>query len=244
MSTTYDTDSIVEQPQADSQLRWLFETREMGCRLGLPKSPGPAITISYQTGAGENEVARILAQVLQRTEPDKACQWAVFDRQQLVEKVLEEHHLPKEMAKVMPEERRSYIQDVMEEAVGLRPPSWVIVPQIAETVVRLADTGHVILVGRAANFITAHMPKIFHVRLIASWAKRVERVQRLDRLNPKQAAKFIEQGDRHRQGYIRTHFHGSPEDGTLYHLLINTDRIPCPEAAELIADAARKSWQD
>jgi hypothetical protein len=100
--------------------------------------------------------------------------WTVFDRH-LLEKVPEEHELPKALAKFMPEERRSFIQDAMEELVGLRPPSWVMMPKIA--VLHLADAGHVILVGRGANCITAHMPNVFHVRLIASLPKRLERMQ-------------------------------------------------------------------
>ena len=75
----------------------------------------------------------------------------------------------------MPEDRRSYIKDVMEELVGLRPPSWVMASQVAETILHLVEAGHVILVGRGASFITARMPNVFHVRLIASLPKRVER---------------------------------------------------------------------
>src|ERR1041385_6389925 len=105
--------------------------------------PGPAVTISYQTGSGAHEIAALLAGALQKAESNGRVPWAVFDRE-LVEKALEEHKLPKALAKFMPEDRRSFIQDVLEELLGLRPPSWVMVPQIAETVLHLADAGHVI----------------------------------------------------------------------------------------------------
>ena len=48
---------------------------------------GPAVTISYETGAGGHEVAHQLAGILQKTEPAKAAQWTVFDRQ-LVDEML------------------------------------------------------------------------------------------------------------------------------------------------------------
>jgi hypothetical protein len=35
----------------------------------------------------------------------------------------------------------------MEESLGLRPPSWVVEPLVAESILHLADAGHVILVG-------------------------------------------------------------------------------------------------
>jgi len=204
--------------------------------------PGPAVTVSYQTGAGAHEIARELAGILQSDEPDGSPAWTVFDRQ-LVEKVLEEHHLPKALSYLISEERRWYIKDVMEELLGLRPPSWVMVPQIAETVLHLAEAGRVILVGRGANFITARTPNVFHVRLIAPLPTRIERIQKQNRLTREKAAKLVKTEDRARDRYARAHFHACIEDDLYYHLVINTDRIPCPEAAQLIADAARHCFQ-
>ena len=67
---------------------------------------GPHFVHAVPTAAG----------VLQEDEdePRGSCTWTVFDRQ-LVEKVLEEHQLPKTLADLISEERRSYIKDVMEE---------------------------------------------------------------------------------------------------------------------------------
>jgi len=208
---------------------------------GKTRSPGPAITISHQTGSGAREVAERLAVVLQETEPKETIPWTIFDRQ-LVEKVLEEHELPKALAKFMPEARRSFIQDVMEELVGLRPPSWVMVPKIAETVLHLADAGHVILVGRGATFITATMPNVFHVRLIASLPKRIERVQVANGFTPEQAAKFVKNEDRTRSRYVKEHFHQSVADDLFYHLILNTDRLPLEDIVQLINDGARRCF--
>jgi len=204
--------------------------------------PGPAVTVSYQTGAGAHETARELAGILQSDEPDGSPAWTVFDRQ-LVEKVLEEHHLPKTLSYLISEERRSYIKDVMEELLGLRPPSWVMVPQIAETVLHLAEAGRVILVGRGANFITARTPNVFHVHLIASLPRRIARVQALNQLTKKQAAQLVAGADRGRGRYVKAHFHVSVDDDLHYDLVVNTDRIPCPDAAGLIADAARRYFR-
>ena len=220
-------------------VRSQFEEQERSVnRIHWPE-PGPAVTFSSQTGAGSHEVARELAVILQKSETGGGPAWTVFDRE-LVEKVLEEHHLPKELARLMPEDRRSFIRDVMDELLGLRPPSWVMVPRIAETVLHLAEAGHVILVGRGANFITARMPNVFHVRLIASLPKRIERVQQANSLTAEEAAKFIHQRDRASGRYAKAHFHARVQDELLYHLVINTDRVPCPAAAQLIADTARK----
>jgi AcrR family transcriptional regulator len=203
---------------------------------------GPAVTISYEAGAGGHQVAHLLAGILQTTEPAKAAQWTVFDRQ-LVDEMLSEHHLPKEMGMLMPEDRRSYVQDVLDDLMGLRPPSWVLEPKIAETVLHLADAGHVILVGRGASIITERMPNVFHIRLIGSLPKRIERMQALEKLTPEEAARRVRNEDRGHVRYARAHFHTRPTDEHLYHLMLNTDQIPIPDAARVIADAALGFFQ-
>jgi cytidylate kinase len=208
---------------------------------GLP-GPGPAITVSSLTGAGEHEVAKRVAGLFEATATGNSTPWTVFDRN-LIEKVLEEHYLPTTMARFISEDRRSFIEEVLEEIMGLHPPSWVMVPQIIETVLQLADAGHVILVGRGASFITARMENVFHARLVAPLESRIERVSRIENLPVREAAKFVAEHDRGRKRFARAYFHSRPDDDLLYHLVINTDRIPCPAAAQLIAQQARKFFQ-
>jgi len=215
---------------------------QRGHPAAAAQPPGPALTICHQTGAGAHEVAALVAGLLQAAEAAGASKWTVFDRE-LVARVLEEHHLPQSLAERLPEDRRTWIQDLMEELVGLRPTSWEMVPKIMETVLHLANSGHVVLVGRGANLITARMPNVFHVRLISPLAERMARIERLEHLAPDAAAEFIAHGDRGRERFVKTHFHVQVEDELLYHLVINTGRIPIPDAAQLIADAARRRFR-
>ncbi len=238
-SETFASETQVEECQ--SYILRQLQLKGKPTSLRKPQPPGPAITISYQAGSGAHEIAVGIAKLLQPAQPKGSVPWTVFDRH-LVEKVLEEHHLPQALAKFMPEDNRSFIKDVIEELVGLRPPSWVMVPEIAETVLYLADMGHVIMVGRGANFITARMPNVFHVRLIASVPARIERVQKLNHMTPGDAAKFISNQDRAGGRYVKSHFHVCKDDNLLYHLVINTDRIPCVDAAALIADGAQRCF--
>jgi len=210
---------------------------------GVWPPSGPAVTISPQTGSGAAEVARHLAAILEREQPKERSPWGVFDRE-LVEHMLEQQHLPKTLAKLMPEDRRSFLDDVVDEVLGLRPPSWELVPMLIKSVLHLADAGNVILVGRGAGVVTRGMPNVFHVRLIASLEQRIERVQKLENLSPKEAAKFIAKNDRARGRYVKAHFHTQVDDDLHYHLVLNTDLLPPPDAAELIAHGARKCFHN
>jgi cytidylate kinase len=199
-----------------------------------------AVTISRQTGCGAQLVAAKLAELLQARAPVPPCQWTVFDRN-LVEKVLDDHNLPKKLAQFMPEDRVSVIDDIMAEVLGLHPPTWTLFHQTAETILKLAELGNVILVGRGANVITSKLEHMFHARIVGSLEKRVERVRQHYGLGEKAAREFIEKEDRGRQRYFQTHFGVNIEDPLLYHLVLNTDRIPCAAAAELIAEAALRT---
>ena len=194
------------------------------------------VTISRQSGSGGHAVAESLARYLQSHLPKDACPWAIFDRN-LVEKVLEEHHLPKRMARFMPEDRISEMSDTMDELFGLHPPSWTLVRQIADTILHLAELGHVIVIGRGANIITGKLDDAFHVRLVGSLARRAEHMRQLTGLGPKAALAFVQNEDRGRRRYLRKYFDADIDDPLLYHLVINTDLVPYEEAARMIGDA-------
>jgi hypothetical protein len=204
---------------------------------------GPAVTIVHQTGSGAYEVANRLAEILQESEPKGAQPWTVLARQ-VVETALREHHWPSEMASRITEDKRSYLDDILDDLFGLRPPSWVLVPQEVETIVHLAQMGHVILIGRGATVVTAQIPNVFHVRLVASMETRIARVQKSHKLTAREAAHFIKKEDRGRERYVEANLHAHLDDDLLYHMVVNTDRISCDEAARVIAYAARRSFGD
>ncbi len=143
----------------------------------------------------------------------------------------------------MPENKRSYVDDVIDDFWGLRPPSWVLVPQVAETMLHLAQAGHVILIGRGATVVTAQLQNVFHVRVVASLASRIEHVQQTHKLTAKAAADFVEKEDRGRRRYVQANFHARVDDELLYHMVVNTDLLPYADAVEVIAEGARRCFK-
>jgi cytidylate kinase len=230
-----DAKSSFEKCRAymESQL----QSRKGPARAARTLQSGPAITISRQTGAGAHTIAAELAAFLDQHGPAGKCPWTVFDRT-LVEKVLEEHNLPRDFERFLREDRRSYLDEIMEEVLGLHPPSWNLVRQVTETILNLADLGRVILVGRGAHIITARMANVFHVRLVGSLEKRVEYAMEFYKLPRRAAAEFVRKTDRGRAAYVRKHFQCDVDDCLQYHLVINTDRISFADAAQVIGTAA------
>lgn len=214
------------------------------CQLAHPPTQGEhraeerrhlAVTISRQTGAGGHSVGMALAEYLQKHAPQPGSEWTLFDRN-LMEKVLEDHHLPARLAQYLPEDRNSAIADVLEDLLGLHPPTYTVLRQTSETVLRLAEMGNVILVGRGAAIITRHLPQVFHVRLVGSQARRIERVMQRFSLSEKEAAEFIAKEDIGRGRYLKTFFKADIDDPLNYHLTLNTDFFTEKDAARVIGD--------
>jgi hypothetical protein len=225
------------------------------CRMFLHSQFGPpgadtgkarrklALTVSRQTGTGGLVIARKVAAILQESGPTRTPDWLVLDKG-IVDRVLEVCNLPEEAARFMPEERVSYVRDLIEETLGLHPPSSVLVRRTAETILHLAEIGNVVLVGRGANVVTAALPHVFHVRLIGSMQRRVARLMEFDHIPEAEARVRILKSDRGRARYLRTNFSKDIDDALLYDLVLNTDRITDEVAARIIAGAAASRCQD
>ena len=158
----------------------------------------------------------------------------------MIEEALREQRWPKKLAQKITEEKRLFIDELIDDLFNLRPPSWVLVPQVVETTLRLAIAGHAILVGHGATVVTANLPNVFHIRLTGSFSGRIERVQKMQNLSFEAASKFVRAEDRKRAKYLKAHFHARLDDELLHDLVINTNRLSDQDAAAVIAEAAQK----
>jgi cytidylate kinase len=196
----------------------------------------PCITISRQTGAGSKPVCENLIKIMDEYSEAEGVKWAFFDRN-LIEKVLEDHHLPKRISEFMKEGKYKHLNAVVYELLGLKPAEWTIVHKTTETILQLARMGNVVIVGRGAHIITAKLKNTFHVRLIASLEKRVEHIKDLMEMNEKEALAYIKKEDENRKKYLKSYFHVDIDDPLLYHMTLNTDLLTHKGAAYLIAEA-------
>ncbi|MEI6349703.1 MAG: cytidylate kinase-like family protein [Verrucomicrobiota bacterium] len=211
-------------------------------RSGIPqrKKLRPVITISREAGAGGVTIAGLIAKLLnQEVEREEAPPWTVFDRN-LVERVIEDHDLPKTLQRFMPEDVKPDIKDAVEELLGLHPSSWTLVQHTTQTILNLARLGNVILVGRGANIITARFPHAVHVRLVAPKEARVREMESLHGMDHGAALEFVGKTDRARRRYVQRYFDTAIDDPLNYSLILNTGRIDFQTAAHLVVEAVRE----
>ncbi len=209
-------------------------------RFGLkgketPEQPEKyAITISRAEGAGGLTVSSELADYLKARIPTHE-EWTIFD-QNLVVKVLEDYNIKRRVGDFMKEGHKGTVTDAIEEFLGLHPSTWTLVQRTNATILRLAQLGNVILVGRGGNIVTSDMETVFHVRLVGSFEKRVEQAQKVFGHDKKTAVNYIKKRDAGRKRYIKDNFDKDIDDPLLYHLIINTDLFKYEDAARLIGD--------
>ena len=194
-----------------------------------------AVTLSRQTGCGALVVAEKLAEYLQQ-HSKHAPVWTVFDRN-LMDKVLEDHNLPAYLARFLPEDRISQLEDFLDEMFEVHPPVRTIVHQTAETMLKLAALGNVILIGRGGNVVTARLPDVLHIRLVAPFEKRVEHAHKYYNMTRAEAHKFCLKEDQGRARYLKKYFGADINDPLLYHMVINTGEMSYDAAARLIGAA-------
>jgi cytidylate kinase len=200
-----------------------------------PRIPKPAITISRQTGAGAVTVAHLVAGQLDvECQGNPPCPWAVFDRN-LASKILEDHNLSTKIEQFMPEDTKFPLTDALEALLGLHPLTWTLKEYAKQTIRKLAARGNVILVGRGAAVVTALLPRILQVRLIAPFNFRVRHFAEFHQITAEKAAGLVRETDEARRRYVQSYFGADVNDPLHYHLVINTERNGFKGAAQIIA---------
>jgi len=195
----------------------------------------PFVTISRLTGAGEIQFPEKLVKTLNAKDTGSEGNWILFDKD-ILEVVLEEHDLPKEISRFMPEKKVSEIQDVLEQLFGLHPSEHKLIQKISDTILHLSHLGNVVLVGRGSNIITRNVNKGLHIKLVSSMDSRIEIVRKYFKMSKNSAIKLIHKEDKDRAAYIKKYFTKDIDDPFLYSLVINFDLINVEDALDMISN--------
>jgi len=194
----------------------------------------PFITISREAGTGESAITGTLLEELSSKQSSNECPWTLYDKD-LVKRVVDDYHLTN-VNGVLPEDKFSDIQTMFEELFGIHPTKREMAHNLSKSILKLADMGNVIIVGRGAFYITRHHRNGLHIRLIGSLQKRVKHMVDEYSLSLKQAEEYIRKEDSQRHDYVKKLFGVDLNDPHFYDLVINTDRVTSQEIVALIAD--------
>lgn len=103
----------------------------------------------------------------------------------------------------------------------------------------LAHEGNVLILGRGGQVLLKNHPGTLHVQTVAPFDHRTEEVMARYKLPKRDAQNRLRASDRARFDYLRRYHDADWLDPTLYHLVLNADRLPVATATDLIIAAQR-----
>jgi len=98
----------------------------------------------------------------------------------------------------------------------------------------LAREGNVLIVGRGGQVLLKKHACTVHVQIVAPLNQRIETVMAREGLDWRAAQSRVRASDRARADYLRRYHGVNWMDPTLYHVAINTGRVPVAAAVDLI----------
>lgn len=97
-----------------------------------------------------------------------------------------------------------------------------------------AESGKVIIVGRASQIILKDFPDCLHLRIIAGIDTRIKNIHETKKVSLKGAKAQIEESDRRRREFIKKIYGVDWNDPSLYDLTINMDNFNLDQVAQWI----------
>ncbi len=109
---------------------------------------------------------------------------------------------------------------------------------ITEVIQDLARGGSAVLIGRGSNVILRDLQNALHVYIVSSLESRVEETMRRESVDKARAEKLLKGREDGRSAWYKKYFKVAPEDPTLYHIFLNSDRMGMRKCARVVVEAA------
>jgi len=201
-----------------------------------------AVCISHATGAGGEEVGRLVAADL----------GYLFVDDEIVARAAADGGIhPDEVAD---EERRRSLAARLVEALGQGGEAWAVThgnspslearrsdevrALIRETIAQTATRGRVVIVAHGASHVVPPGTEALRVLVTASPTTRASRVGDAKGLDDAGAMREVKREDAARRDYLRRFYDIDEELPTQYDVVVNTDVLSLEQAARLVVQAA------
>ncbi len=101
----------------------------------------------------------------------------------------------------------------------------------------LAIRNSLVILGRGGSILFRDYPPALHVRVVAQFSHRVQKVMKLYDLNSETAVKLVKEKDREKKQYYRQVFDVNWDNLRGYELVLNTENIGLEDAADIIVSS-------
>lgn len=195
---------------------------------------GPIITISREKSAGGTAIAEKLAKKL-------GGKWDYYNKD-IIEKISSESKVSVDKIEEVDEKDVSYLDSIIESWIGKDYYSLSsYYRSLLKVLTEIGNRGHVIIVGRGANFLFKDALKI---RIIADDEFRIDWEVKTRHLSRKEALNKLKKADKERSLFVYNLYNKEIGDPKHYDLVVKiSPEFSAEEAVNIIASIARKRFK-
>jgi cytidylate kinase len=187
----------------------------------------PFITVAREPGSGGAPVAKAVADKLGFT----------FVDEQIIDEIAKSTKRRRDIIHAIDEKSRNAIEDMVHSLLNREyVDDLKYVTELVRVILTYAHRGHVVILGRGANFITP-FAKGLHVNITAPYAVRMQRAKDFEGHNEKMAKKVINDVESERKGFVKQYFKHDINKCNSYDLTLNTTYFKVDEARDVIIEA-------
>lgn len=193
---------------------------------------GCIITISREYGSGGRLIGKALAEQLNIPFYDRGLVKMISEKSGISEKFISEAELYREEA----------IKYAGYDVTLQMPLTHVVFHAESEAILKIADEGDCVIVGRCADYVLRNRNDVLNVFIYASLQNRIERITKLYNDEVKNVKSFIAKYDKDRAAYYDYYTDKKWGDLRSCHLGINSD-MGIETCVEIIK-TAYSNWKD
>lgn len=194
----------------------------------------PCVTISREFGCQGFPLANAIATRLSTGKTD----WSVFSSDMLKE-ISDSNEYNRELIESVNESYRSQLQQDLDAIISRKPSDYSRFKRIAQNLKIIGSRGHTVIVGSGGAIVAQNQDNFFHIRIIASFQFRVERVAELFDISNVEAANLVEEKNLKRRDFIYRFTNKDVADPTFYHLILRNDYFSVDEMADIVVHALK-----
>ena len=203
-----------------------FENQQEG-KSKQNKTQGPVITISRECGCSAKRLATKLSKILTgysyMSDTKTNVEWRWVSKEIIEQAAVELELNPEKVKNVFLGEAKTSLYDVSSAfSTGKMydADDQMVIDAVKNVVLRIAEEGHYIIVGRAASVIARDIPGNIRIRLQAPLEWRVNRIMQISNMSYSEAQAYVLEIDRQRELFVE-HIAGRKLNNSDFDMIFN-----------------------
>ncbi len=193
--------------------------------------PAPCITISREFGCQAYPLAE---ELIRRFNARVAGNpWVVIGRQ-LLEEVSELSGFSIEQiekSQDTPASLKSLFSMFLDNS---RAEETEVFSHLKSVIRTFAERGNCVIVGRGGVCVTQDLANCIHLRLVAPYPFRLQKIMKSHHFDEKEARKYIDVHQKQREDFVRRFAGENIDNARLFHLVFNNDRMSVEDIATVV----------